>query len=905
MTRLIERWFPCAEVSENSRKGWGSGNTEKRLFTWFAARPLVQAKAAVICSLLPWPDDPSEQDKLQKLVRRAMKGYDTAHSEIVAELNKHYPDGASILDPFAGRAIIPHEATRLGIKSYGIEYSPVATLAGTLLADYPLRDWSQEPPLPFDDYQKDDVARATTPRLLYDVNYILDLIGKRYESEMDRFYPIVNGKRPWGYLWAITLPCVNCGRRFPFTGSYELRKPNHKKNDPGQSYYIKMGRLEGEYKVAVHEGSPKFVPTLIKTKGSKGRKAICLFCDHVHAHETHTRLMGDGKAQDALLLVADLDKKYGKSYRLPVGVEIEAIKDASNIINMESPFSPGLPAIPHEKALGSTGPRDYTRYGYHTYGDFCNTRQTLGFIKLSRIINEIGKDLLSVGISNSYVATLSGYAASVLARKICRSTRGGFLGVPEQSVSHIFKTGAPVPFGYDYFETGCGKGPGTWYSVAKTTISSLRKQIDRVSGVPAFIQQGTALTLPMPAYSLDAVVTDPPYEAMVEYSDASDLFYVWLKRSLVVSYPDFAITDNPVGVQDKTDEAVVKMTWNRSGDHRTPYHYYKSITQALREAKRVIKPGGVVTIMFGHDDPDVWKDFLEAISNAGLVLTGSWPARTEYGSQMNKGNIETTLTLVCSPAKRDRPVGKMMEVDKSVKQEIWDRIPLWQSAGLALQDQRMAAYGPAMEVVGRFCEIRDKSDNIVGLEKYLTKARLYVEEFAGITVGDYTLESFDQRTRFSISWIRMFGRNITSKSEDRWSRLCLDLGSDDTAGLLVEDGKGLRFAHANEIKNKEPMNSIIDIVFAVALAGKSISEIISILNITDSIEDDFLWVTMNELVKHLPNTDRDVEVWTWAIRNRNVIRGVSNRIEDIKRQEAKSKKDAGDQQVIAVGGDWQ
>ena len=28
MTRMIERWFPSAEVSANSRSGWGSGNTE-------------------------------------------------------------------------------------------------------------------------------------------------------------------------------------------------------------------------------------------------------------------------------------------------------------------------------------------------------------------------------------------------------------------------------------------------------------------------------------------------------------------------------------------------------------------------------------------------------------------------------------------------------------------------------------------------------------------------------------------------------------------------------------------------------------------------------------------------------------------------------------------------------------
>lgn len=41
MTRMIERWFPCTEVSESSKSGWGSGKSERNLFTWFAARPLA------------------------------------------------------------------------------------------------------------------------------------------------------------------------------------------------------------------------------------------------------------------------------------------------------------------------------------------------------------------------------------------------------------------------------------------------------------------------------------------------------------------------------------------------------------------------------------------------------------------------------------------------------------------------------------------------------------------------------------------------------------------------------------------------------------------------------------------------------------------------------------------------
>lgn len=202
-TRMIERWFPCAEVSKHSAKGWGTGFAEKSLFTWFASRPLAQAKAAVICSLLPWPEDEREQERLKKLVRDAMKDYDAKNSELRDELAKHYPNGAKMCDPFSGRGMIPLEAARLGIQAWGIDYSPVATLAGSLLADYPLRDWDDQPDLPFDGYQQHKTEHFTEPRLMRDVRFVLDLVGSRYEVAMGEFYPAGGGVGARG---------VTCGR---------------------------------------------------------------------------------------------------------------------------------------------------------------------------------------------------------------------------------------------------------------------------------------------------------------------------------------------------------------------------------------------------------------------------------------------------------------------------------------------------------------------------------------------------------------------------------------------------------------------------------------------------------------------------------------------------------------------
>ena len=79
-------------------------------------------------------------------------------------------------------------------------------------------------------------------RLLDDVRLVLDEIGKRYDDQMAEVYPMVDGKQPWGYLWAVTLPCQECGNRFPLTGSLVLRHPLPVKGDPGQSYRIEADR---------------------------------------------------------------------------------------------------------------------------------------------------------------------------------------------------------------------------------------------------------------------------------------------------------------------------------------------------------------------------------------------------------------------------------------------------------------------------------------------------------------------------------------------------------------------------------------------------------------------------------------------------------------------------------------
>ena len=428
-----------------------------------------------------------------------------------------------------------------------------------------------------------------------------------------------------------------------------------------------------------------------------------------------------------------------------------------------------------------------------------NVRQALSFVRLARIVSALGEELRSCfKVSDAYAAALCGYAGSVIVRKLKYSTRGAKLYSHRHSDSnrvqtdHIFTTEAALGFNHDYFEVGLSDGPASWASLCDDTVTVLRNQVNRSGGLPARLIRGSALSSPLRDHTIDAVVTDPPYDSMIPYTDASDLFYVWLKRALVSTNFEFAMTSDPNGVQEKTEEVIVSANRMVATEHRTREHYDRCIAAALAEARRVVRGDGVVTIVFGHGEPEVWHRLLAAITKGGLFLTGSWPAKTEAGGAAGSANIVTTLTMSCRPAPVGRPDGRSSAVEAEVRREVRERVPMWDAAGLAPTDQLMASAGPAMEVVGRYNAIFDHLGDPVDPAKYLVIARRAVQEAAAIEIDNLPLETFDTRTRFALFWVRLYARNIAAKSEARWQALAADLGGDGLKGILTDADKGVR-----------------------------------------------------------------------------------------------------------------
>jgi adenine-specific DNA methylase len=155
------------------------------------------------------------------------------------------------------------------------------------------------------------------------------------------------------------------------------------------------------------------------------------------------------------------------------------------------------------------------------------------------------------------------------------------------------------------------------------------------------------------------------------------------------------------GLQNKNDEIIVRRVHEPGRVRHDKDFYEASLSKAFAECLRVLRRDGHLVVVFGHSDPDAWKRLLAALHDAGFVVTSSWPSRTESAGT-GVASIKVTVTIGCHVAPPDRESATAAQVDKEVADVIKQSVKNWSREGLALGDQMMAAYGPAMEVYGRY-----------------------------------------------------------------------------------------------------------------------------------------------------------------------------------------------------------
>src|SRR5258708_19095703 len=249
--------------------------------------------------------------------------------------------------------------------------------------------------------------------------------------------------------------------------------------------------------------------------------------------------------------------------------------------------------------------------------------------------------------------------------------------------------------------------------------------------------------------------------------------------------------------QEKIDEMIVKGRGSKgAGVSRIDEaRYDRLLTESCAEARRVLRADGSLTVIFGHSDPEAWKRLLSALTDAGFVITSSWPSRTET-AVTGVATISVTVSIGARLAQPNLPVGIAAQVEAKVMAEVKSRCRAWDADGLAHDDQLMASYGAALQVVGAYSKVITPDGNRVPLEHFMTLARRGVRDAIALRLDDLPLENFDRYTRLAIFWHEIHGRMDVPKGEARFFAQSDGLRLEDLRGsILAETKAGFQLRH--------------------------------------------------------------------------------------------------------------
>jgi len=723
-TVLIDGWFPTGEVSVESVRERSASSSLPPLYflhVWFARRPLVTSRAAVLASILPSettrveflkllgiPHDKDVVAAAEKLAMAKANGIKLKENPFDWERAfKHTPpkpqldalrekivrfwgrERVLLLDPMAGGGSIPYEALRVGLDVIAGELNPVAYIVLKATLEYPVK---------------------FRERLVQAVREFCEEVHRRAKSELEEFFPKKAGENPYRYLWARTIRCPSCGLIIPLSPNWWLVREG-KETDMAVRLLVSEDSNTCSFEIV---SNPK-AHGLDPDEGTDvGKSARCPKCRTTVDSEFVKREAQEGRMGHQMYAVSV--KVAGKwSFRAPSKEELEAVKKAEKVLMDKLPVWEKMRLIPDEPVQEGLKTGELLNFGMSHWRDLFNPRQLLTHLTYLEKFQEVKKELLSKAASEGekefYKAIIT-YGALVFDTCVDYNCLLSLWDATRNKIAHMMGLQA-FPFKSSYAE---------WNHVLYGWTWSLEKVLDALTEIVKLLPSetgnvvvycGDAANIPLSDKSVDCIVVDPPYYENVMYSEVSDFFYVWLKRLIGDLYPEAFQHE----LTPKEEEAVANPARYRGVNKAKELankHYESKIEACFREMKRVLRDDGVMTVMFTHRKAEAWASLAKALINAGFTFKASWPVATEPGQKfgkMEKGVLKYTVLLRCGKRTAEKK-GLWEEVKEELLEEAERRVRDHYSKGITGPDLLVSIYGP---VLGRFADytiVKDASGKV-------------------------------------------------------------------------------------------------------------------------------------------------------------------------------------------------
>jgi putative DNA methylase len=332
-------------------------------------------------------------------------------------------------------------------------------------------------------------------------------------------------------------------------------------------------------------------------------------------------------------------------------------------------------------------------------------------------------------------------------------------GAAKEDIRFTFSRQA-IPMTWDFAEGNpfsdssgnFGDGVGTWLFKAIGALPA--DVIGHASQAAAQIQTTSRGKV---------VSTDPPYYDNIGYADLSDFFYVWLRHSLKAMFPELLAT-----IAVPKDEELVATPHRHGGRQEAEIFFLDGMSQAMHALAVQAHPCFPVTIYYAFKQSDTsdlegtastgWETFLQAVFDAGLGITGTWPMSTERGARsisIGTNALASSIILVCRPRAADAPRVARKEFLRQLSRTMPGALAEMTAdpmAAVAPVDLAQAAIGPGMALFSKFAAVLEADGSAMPVRAALLHINKAIDEYFSEAEGE-----MDADTRFCVAWFQQYG----------------------------------------------------------------------------------------------------------------------------------------------------